>query len=112
MVERIMAAAHAAGLAERVTGVVSDLAAWNPEEHVTGVVFSAEALDALPAHDRARVLELLQAATLDGGVHLVQAIAAGSTALMLEELRASYRGWEISVDRSMEAPTFLARKGA
>ncbi|MBI3792016.1 MAG: hypothetical protein HY275_14220 [Gemmatimonadetes bacterium] len=112
MVERIMAAAHAAGLAERVNGVVSGLADWNPEGPITGVVFSAEALDALPAHDRARVLELLQGATRDGGVHLVQAIAAGSTALMLDELRASYDGWEISVDRSMGAPAFLARKSA
>lgn len=112
IVDRVMAAAHAAGLAERVEGIVSGLADWNPDEPITGVIFSADALGLLDATDRTRVLLLLQAATRDGGVHLVQAIAAGSTALMLEELRTSYDGWEISVDRSMGAPSFLARKSA
>ncbi len=110
VVDRVMAAAHAAGLAERVVGVVSGLADWNPDEQVTGVVFTHEALAMLDASDRARVLVLLQAATRDGGVHLVQAIAAGSNGMMLDELRACYSGWEISVDRSMGAPSFLARK--
>ncbi len=112
VVDRVMAAAHAAGLAERVIGVVSGLADWNPSEQITGVVFTHEALATLNALDRARVLELLQEATRDGGVHLIQAIAAGSTALLIDELRASYSGWEISVDRSMGAPSFLARKHA
>ena len=112
VVDRVMAAAHAAGLAERVNGIVSGLADWSPISSITGVVFTAEALGTLCAADRTRVLELLQGATRDGGVHLVQAIAVGSTVQMLEELRASYSGWEISVDKSSGASAFMARKSA
>jgi hypothetical protein len=39
------------------------------------------------------VIEVLKSATLDGGVHLVETIVAGQTALSIEELRSQYRGW-------------------
>ena len=38
------------------------------------------------------------------GTHTVSVTVSG--------LRTSYDGWEISVDRSMGAPSFLARKSA
>ena len=63
--------------------------------------------------DRARVIELLQSATLDGGVHLVETIVAGQTALTIEELRSQYRGWSISVEREDSAsPNVLRPQGS
>ena len=113
VVERVMHAALAAGLAERVHGVVSALANWSPERPITGVVCSAEALAGISASERARVIEVLKSATRDGGVHLVQTIVAGSSALTLEELRSSYRGWDVSVERRDGiTATFLARKAS
>jgi hypothetical protein len=58
------------------------------------------------------VLHLLQSATADGGVHLVETILAGQTALDLDELRASYTGWDVSIegDASGGGRTFVARK--
>ena len=59
------------------------------------------------------MIGLLQSATRDGGVHLVQTIVAGQNALTLEELRTRYRGWDMSIERKAGAPvSFLARKGA
>jgi len=55
------------------------------------------------------VISVLQSATADGGVHLVETILAGSSAI--EELRATYRGWDVSVEAAKgEAQVFLARK--
>ena len=114
VVERVMHAALAAGLAERVHGVVAGLGSWNPEGPINGVVCTADALSGLTASERGRVINVLQSATRDGGVHLVQTIVAGTNALTLDELRSRYRGWDISVERSaglgLES-TFLARKG-
>ena len=114
VVERVMHAALAAGLAERVHGVVAGLGSWNPEGPINGVVCTADALSGLTASERGRVINVLQSATRDGGVHLVQTIVAGTDALTLDELRSRYRGWDISVERSaglgLES-TFLARKG-
>ena len=48
------------------------------------------ALDGLSAAERERVIEVLQSATMDGGVHLVQTIAATAKPngdVSLEELR-------------------------
>ena len=114
VVERVMHAALAAGLAERVHGVVAGLGSWNPEGPINGVVCTAHALSGLTASERGRVINVLQSATRDGGVHLVQTIVAGTDALTLDELRSRYRGWDISVERSAGlglGSTFLARKG-
>ena len=73
------------------------------------VVCSHAALDALPPRERERVIAILQSATRDGGVHLVETIVAGSAAI--EALRAEYRGWKVSVEqRSDDVQVFLARK--
>jgi hypothetical protein len=111
VVERVMSAAEAVGLARQVTAFASPLSEWAPDGPLTAVVVSPAAFAGLSEADRARVIEVLKSATLDGGVHLVETIVAGQAALSLEELRSQYRGWAISVEREGTAsPTFLARK--
>jgi len=112
-VERVMAAAEAAGLAARVHGCVAGLGSWAPEEPVHAVVTSPAAFAGLSAPERARVISALQSVTIDGGVHLVRTIRAGQEALSIEELSSRYLGWQISVESGEgSARTFLARKTA
>jgi hypothetical protein len=106
---RVMEAAIQAGLAERVHAVSGALAHWTPDAPLQAVVCSHSALNNLPPRERARVIAVLQGATKDGGVHLVETIAAGSAAI--DELRATYRGWDISVETSRgDDQVFFARK--
>lgn len=107
-VQRVMDAAIQAGLAGRVHAVATELSDFTPDTPLHAVVCSHSALSSLSPRERARVLAVLQSATSDGGVHLVEAIAAGSAAL--EELRATYRDWRVSVEPDGDANAFLARK--
>lgn len=110
-VERVVRGAEAAGLGQRVRSYCADLGAWAPDVELHAVVCSPTAFAGLSPEDRARVIEVLQSATVDGGVHLVETIAAGTDGDALEELRSNYRGWTISIDRGAGRPeTFLARK--
>jgi hypothetical protein len=110
MVRRVLSAASAAGLPVR--GYVANLGEWSPDVSLRAVVCTDAAFAGLTARERRRVIEILQSATLDGGVHLVETLVAGDNALTLEELRSSYRGWHVSVDNGgTHAPaTFIARK--
>lgn len=113
--ERVMQAAIVAGLAGRVHAQVGDLTSWTPVSQLTAVIVNPSVLDELSVEERDRVIELLQRATLDGGVHLVQTIAAGgkaTAALSVEELHTRYAGWAVTVEHA-DGPgnTFLARKG-
>lgn len=111
-VERVMIAAEAAGLGERVRGCVADLAQWSPDVALRVVVCTPAAFAGLNAAERAEAIAALQSATQDGGVHLVQTIVASRTAVSLEELQASYDGWTVSLEGAdSAATTFLARKG-
>jgi len=111
VIERVMSAAEAVGLASQVTAFASPLTEWAPDGPLTAVVVSPAAFDGLSITDRARVIEILKRATLDGGVHLVETIVAGHAALSIDELRSQYRGWSISVEPGESAATtFLARK--
>ena len=113
VIERVMSAAEAVGLASQVTAFASPLTEWAPDGPLTAVVVSPAAFDGLSVTDRARVIEILKRATLDGGVHLVETIVAGHAALSIDELRSQYRGWSISVEPGeAAATTFLARKAA
>jgi hypothetical protein len=48
---------------------------------------------------------------MDGGVHLVETIVAGSSMIDEDELRQQYRGWAISIVHDQgESKTFVARK--
>jgi hypothetical protein len=112
-VERVLNAAEAAGLTSRVRGYVSDLGHWQPDVALQAVVCTPEAFAGLTPSERSHVITVLQSATMDGGVHLVETIVAGHTAMTLDELRSSYHGWQISVERELGAPpSFLARKGS
>lgn len=114
-IERVLSAAHAAGLESRVHPQRDGLARWAPDDRpLAAVVCTAAAFSGLSPDERARVIALLQGATEDGGVHLVETIVAGQGALTLDELRSRYRGWQISVERPAgeKGRSFLARKGA
>jgi hypothetical protein len=114
--ERVMQAAIGAGLAGRVHVMMGDLSSWTPGKSLSAVIVNPAALDAMSSGERARVIQLLQGATADGGVHLVRTIGAtgkATGAVSLEELRSRYRGWTVTVERSDgRSKTFLARKGA
>jgi hypothetical protein len=111
VVDRVLAAAEAAGLSVR--GCVSGLGRWAPDVQLSAVVVNREAFAGLSAEDRDRAITLLQGATRDGGVHLLETILAGAAALSLEELRSRYVGWSISIEhRAGAEDTFLARKAA
>ena len=112
-VERVIRAAEEAGLTQRVRGCCAELGAWSPDVELHAVVCTPDAFMGLSAQDRARVIEVLQSATVDGGVHLVQSIAAGSDEIAMEELTSSYTGWTISIERAVNREnTFVARKDA
>lgn len=108
-VQRVMEAAIQAGLAERVHAVAAELSEFRPDAPLFAVVCSHATLSILSARERARVISVLQSATQDGGVHLVETIIAGSG--VVEELRATYAGWQVSVEpASGDQQVFLARK--
>jgi hypothetical protein len=110
-VQRVLDAAEEAGLGERVHATALALESWTPDAPLTAVIYTPAAFGGLSAAERARVIQVLQSATADGGVHLVQTIAAGKrTPVSLEELRRRYRGWDVTVDEGVPN-TFLARKG-
>ena len=110
-VQRVLDAAEAAGLGERVRATIDGLGSWTPEAPLTAVIYTPAAFAGLGKTERARVIEVLQSATEDGGVHLVQTIAAGKrAAVSLDELRRRYQGWEVTVEEG-GASTFVARKG-
>lgn len=112
IVQRVMDEADKHGLSARVVHHEGTLSAWSPAEPLSAVICSPAAFAGLAVAERARVIAALQSATRDGGVHLVEIIAAGQQAMDLEELRASYRGWTISVESetSSVSRTFVARK--
>ena len=87
--------ARRASARQRATGSAAGL----PTRPLTAVIYTPAAFAGLGAAERARVIEVLQSATEDGGVHLVQTIAAGKRApVSLDELRRRYRGWDVTVD--------------
>jgi hypothetical protein len=109
-VQRVLDAAEAAGLGERIHATTLGLESWTPDAPLTAVIYSPAAFAGLSSAERARVIQVLQSATADGGVHLVQTIAAGKrTPVSLDELRRRYVGWDVTVEEG-SANTFMARK--
>jgi hypothetical protein len=110
-VQSVMDAAEEAGLGERVHAAALALQSWTPDAPLTAVIYTPAAFAGLTAAERARVIQVLQSATADGGLHLVQTIAEGKRKpVSLDELRRRYRGWDVTVEEG--APnTFMARKG-
>ena len=110
-VERVIAAAHAAGLMGRVRGYAADLGHWAPDVPLSAVVCSSSALMHLSTPDRWRVIDTLKAATCGGGVHLLETIGGLDAEMTVEDLRSRYRGWEISVrPDAPRSEAFVARK--
>jgi len=112
VVERVLSAAEEAGLKSRVRGLTTELREWCPDGPLAAVVCTPAAFAGLSAMERAKVIAVLQTATADGGVHLVETIVAGQEAISEDELRARYSGWDVSfVQEPGTARTFVARKG-
>lgn len=109
VVERVISCAVEVGLTGRVRGFVSDLGAWRPDIPLNAVVCTPAAFAGLSDSERAHVITLLQNATADGGVHLVETLVAGRRALSIDELRQRYLGWQVELQHD-EHETFLARK--
>jgi hypothetical protein len=106
LVERVLEAAEEAGLAQYVHSLPGTLSDYAPHEPVAAIVYSAGALARLPAEQRASVMAAWQHATRHGGVHVVD-----PREVSLEELRARYQGWTVTIERDGAATeTFLARK--
>jgi len=102
---------EAAMLAGRVDKIPVSLTEWAPEEQLSAVVYTPAAFAGLTAAERARVIEVFQSATRDGGVHLVDTIIASRAEPSLSELKKSYKGWTISVvDDGISSRSFVARK--
>jgi hypothetical protein len=111
VVERVLSAAADAGLTSRVRGLATELSTWNPEGPLAAVICTPAAFAGLSVIERQKVIALLQGATADGGVHLVETIVAGQEAISEEELRERYSEWDVSfVQEPGAARTFLARK--
>jgi methyltransferase family protein len=109
--ERVMNAAHAAGLTERIQGLVADIANWSPDSPLGAVICTPSAFSGLSAEERMRAFEVLQSATREGGVHLVGTIIRGQRGVSITELKRQYKGWSISVEVDSGSSTnFLARK--
>ena len=110
-VERVVSAASQVGLMGRVKGEPIGLDSWSPDAPLNAVVVSPAAFRGLSPDQREKVIDLLKRSTLDGGVHLVDALVSGESDVTMEELRTRYRGWEVSVvGDAGENRTFLARK--
>lgn len=111
VLERVFDAAAAVGLTGRVRGVVADLANWSPDMPLNAVVCAAAAFEGLSPAERDRAIMLLQAATTAGGLHVVETFIDSKRSLPLDELRACYDGWNISVEGGTQSrETFLAWK--
>jgi hypothetical protein len=109
-VQRVLDAAEEAGLGERIHATTLGLESWMPDAPLTAVIYTPAAFAGLSTAERARVIQVLQSATADGGVHLVQTIALGRRApVSLDELRRRYQGWDVTVEEG-SANTFMARK--
>ena len=112
VIARVLSAAAAVGLGERVRGVHADWSAWTPDAELSAVIVTAAALRGLSVAQRTRVIRMLQGATADGGIHLVMTTDRRPADPTLRELEARYKGWSVSVERADDSGgnAFLARK--
>jgi hypothetical protein len=111
--ETVLKTADAANLSGRIDHHSEGLNEWasTGKQSLSAVVCTPAAFEGLSARQRAKVIELLQSATEDGGVHLVETIVAGQAGVSLSELRKNYKGWDVSVlGDGTAGKSFLARK--
>ncbi len=101
------------GLTGKVRGFVADLMTWAPDAPLNAVYCGFAAFSRLSFAERERVIGVLQEATAAGGVNVVEQIGGVDRAVILEQLEASYSGWQVTVENNeLAAATFLARKVA
>lgn len=124
VMQRVITAAEQAGLTDRVRGYCADLTRWYPDVELHAVVCGAAALAGLTPDARAQVLTVLQQATAEGGVHMVETVTPSDATtaatrrdfavIPIEELQDRYRGWNVTLERTRRdgVRTFLARKEA
>ena len=74
------------------------------------VIVTSNALRGLTVAQRARVIKLLQGATADGGIHLVEAADTQLRAPTLRELESRYEGWSLTLEKDGRSEMLLARK--
>jgi hypothetical protein len=99
LVTKVLVSAAQAGLSGQVIGCADGLDEWLPQVPVRAVVWHAQLLAALSPEKRARVLQHLQNATADGGVHYIEGVPAASRAtLTIRSLMAQYPGWQAPAD--------------
>jgi hypothetical protein len=110
VVERVLAAATAAGLGERIHASRADWSAWAPDAVLDAVIVTPNALRGLTAAQRTRLIKLLQGATADGGIHLLAAAGAHRTVPTFRELESRYEGWSLSRETDGSSEMLLARK--
>jgi hypothetical protein len=109
IVQRILSEAEAAGIGERVEGMVADLRKFRPHESYALVVCTAGAMSGLSEAECDRVIAALQHATAEGGLHLLEFVGTDQGG---EALKRRYAGWEIAVSGSGAQSSMVARKGA
>ena len=115
--QRVLDAAEAVGLAERVRGCVAELDGvagllWPTGTPLSAVICTREAFAGLSPAQRSRAIRALQGATEGGGVHLLTSAGAESVGMSLSELRKRYRGWDVTIEPAPDRESaFLARKG-
>lgn len=97
LVDQMLVAAAEVGLATRIEGYADGIDAWLPEQPVRAVVWHAAVLEALGPDRVARVLTLMQDATVDGGVHFVEGVDGSRLVCgTATALAAQYPGWAMS----------------
>lgn len=111
VLERVVSAAEAAGLTQRVRGETSSLAGWLPSSPLSAVVCTPAAFMGLSRDECGRAIDVLKHATVDGGVHLVETIGSDHPMLTVAELESRYLGWDIRLEmEASSSTTFMARK--
>jgi hypothetical protein len=111
-VERVMHAAEAHGLDANVRGFVGLLEQWAPDVRFQAVVCASDAVLGIDQDaERSRVLDALQRATVDGGVHLFETDPGDSEALTPDSLSASYAGWSVALESRGATRLLMATKG-
>ena len=109
-IARVLSEAESAGLAQRVHALVGDLASFTPDAPLRAVVCSLSALASLSKAERGRAIDLLQRATAEGGVHLVEGVSDGRSKRVLDDVVARYAGWRVTMDSESGNGTLVAMK--
>lgn len=114
--ERVFAAADAAGVGSQVRGCVCDLGGWDPDVPLRVVACDPDVLDGLATPARLEAIGGLQRATPLGGVHLMlHAPSDEGGHVSFDEWCSWYPDWAVSaegaqIDGRGEGRTYVARR--